>query len=60
MKLQKVETKYHTQLKVSDYDFLEVVEDTEGQITIKFLDTRWRTKKETIEMLKEVIDLLKD
>ena len=60
MKIQKTTTKYWAQLKASDYDTLEVEEDLEGRITIKFLETRWRTKKETIDMLNELIDLLRD
>lgn len=59
MKLQKYTTKYWNQLKASDYDTLEVEEDFEGRITIKFLENRWRTKEETIALLNEVIDLLK-
>ena len=53
--MKKETTKYSAQLKASEYDFLEVEEDEEGRITCKFLDTRWRTKKETVAVLKEVI-----
>ena len=43
-------------LKASEYDFLEVEQDIEGRITCKFLDTRWRTKEETIAHIKEAIE----
>ena len=33
MKIEKVETTYHMQLKASEYDFLEVVQDMEGHQT---------------------------
>ena len=58
-KLEKIETKYTVQLDASDYDFLEVVQDVDNNITIKFLDTRWRTIPETISMLEEIIKNLK-
>lgn len=54
----KTSTTYNISLKASPYDFLEVVQGTDGRITIKFLDTRWRTRAETIAMLKEVIEHL--
>ncbi len=59
--MNKAETKYVEQLKASDYDFLEVVrsEDGYGRITIKFMETRWRTVDETVSMLQEVIEKLK-
>lgn len=56
--MEKTETHYRAELKASEYDYLEVVEDTSGRITIKFLDTRWRTKQETIALLKEMIEKL--
>ena len=59
MKIEKVETTYHMQLKASEYDFLEVVQDMEGRITVKFLDTRWRTVKETIALFEEIAKNLK-
>ena len=59
MKIEKVETTYHMQLKASEYDFLEVVQDREGSITLKFLDTRWRTVKETIALFEEIAKNLK-
>lgn len=55
MKIEKIETTYHAQLKASEYDYLEVVEDMEKRIKIKFFDERWRTKEETILMLQEII-----
>lgn len=58
MKIEKIETKYSAQLKSSAYDFLEVVQDMDGRITIKFLDTRWRTVEETILLLKEIAEHL--
>ena len=58
MKIEKTETHYQVQLKASEYDFLEVVADMQGRITIKFLETRWRTPNETINMLKEIIGAL--
>ena len=58
MKIEKTETHYQIQLKVSEYDYLKVVADTSGRITINFLDTRWRTPQETIDMLKEIIGVL--
>lgn len=59
MEIEKVETTYRVQLNASEYDFLEVVQDEEGRITIKFLDTRWRTVEETIKMLAEISENLK-
>ena len=59
MKIQKVETTYHVNLNVSDYDSLEVIQATDSRITIKFLEQRWRTIDETVKMLKEVIKNLK-
>jgi hypothetical protein len=59
MKIPQISTKYWVQMKASGYDSLEVEEDLEGRITIKFLDSRWRTKEETIAMLEEVISLIK-
>jgi len=59
MKIEKAETTYRIQLKASEYDYLEVVEDMNKRITIKFLDTRWRTVKETTKMLEEIIEQLK-
>jgi len=53
--MKKTETHYHHDLSMTEYDFLDVVEDTEGRITVKFLDTRWRTKAETIAVFKEII-----
>ncbi len=59
--IEKSETHYRVGLDVSDYDFLEVIQDDlDKRITIKFLDTRWRTTKQTIKMLEEVIDVLKN
>ena len=57
--IEKIETTYNIRLNASEYDFLEVVQDQSGRITIKFLDTRWRTIEETIEMLEEIIENLK-
>jgi len=54
MKIEKTETHYHCQLSASEYDFLEVVADTQGRIRISFLDTRWRTPETTIKVLKEI------
>lgn len=51
----KTTTNYSIPLKASEYDFLEIEEETSGRIRIKFFDTRWRTKEETVEMLKEII-----
>lgn len=59
MKIEKKETTYWAQLNASEYDFLEVVEDMDKRITIKFLDTRWRTKEETISVFEEIIKALK-
>ncbi len=50
---------YHMELDASEYDFLEVVEGENRRITIKFLDTRWRTIPETVSMLEEIIAALK-
>lgn len=59
-KLEKTETHYHALLKASEYDFLDLIESPDGRITIKILDSRWRTKKETITLLEEIIDLIKE
>lgn len=59
LKIEKTETTYQMQLHASEYDFLEVVEDIDKRITIKFLDSRWRTKEKTISMLQEIIEALK-
>lgn len=59
MDIEKVETTYHAQLKASDYDTLEVVQDMDKRITVKFLDTRWRTIPETIALFQEIIAALK-
>ena len=59
MKIEKVETTYRVQLEASEYDYLEVVQDSDKRITIKFLDTRWRSIEETIKMLAKIIDQLK-
>lgn len=59
MKLEPTEIHYTAQLNASEYDTLDVIESTEdGRITFKLLESRWRTKKETIALLKEVIALL--
>lgn len=59
MKIEKVETTYRVQLNASEYDFLEVVEDMDKRITVKFLDARWRTKEESISMFEEIVAVLK-
>ncbi len=59
MKIEKAETTYRVELNASEYDFLEVVQDMEGRITAKFLETRWRTIPETISMFEEIIAALK-
>lgn len=58
MTLKKVETKYTSRMQASEYDYLEVTQDTDKYITVKFLDTRWRTKEETIALFREAITLL--
>ena len=59
LEMEKAETHYRVQLDASRYDYLEVIVDENEQITIKFLDTRWRTPQETIDMLEEVVAMLK-
>lgn len=59
MKIEKAETTYRASLNVSEYDYLEVVKAEDDRITIKFLDTRWRTIPETIKMLEEIVKNLK-
>lgn len=59
LQIQKAETTYRIDLDVSSYDFLEVVQALDKRITIKFLDTRWRTVEDTIELLEEIIGQLK-
>lgn len=56
----KTTTNYSIPLKASEHDYLEVeVEEGEqGRIRVKFLDQRWRTKKETVALLKEIINYL--
>lgn len=56
--MELTEKHYWAQLKASEYDTLDVVEDREGRITIKLLESRWRTKEETINLLKEVIEII--
>jgi hypothetical protein len=51
----KTETHYHIPLRASEYDYLDVVEDTQGRIKISILDTRWRTPGETVSLLREII-----
>lgn len=58
LKIEKSETHYRVQLDVSNYDFLEVVQGLDKRITIRFLDSRWRSVDETVEMLKEIIESL--
>ncbi len=58
MKLQKSETTYRAQLKASEYDYVEAVINEHGRMTVKFLDTRWRSKEETIAVFKEIIAAL--
>lgn len=58
MKIEKIETHYRVNLNVSEYDFLEIISNTQGRITIKFLESRWRTPKETIKLLKEIINTI--
>lgn len=59
LQIQKAETTYRIDLGVSSYDFLEVVQALDKRITIKFLETRWRTVEDTIELLEEIIGQLK-
>jgi hypothetical protein len=59
MKFEKSHTTYTAQLKASEYDFLKVVQDNDKRITIKFLDTRWRTIPETIAVFQKIIKELK-
>ena len=59
MELIKSETTYRASLKASEYDFLEVVQAVDGRITVKFLDTRWRSTEETIAVFQEIIAELK-
>jgi len=59
MKIEKVETTYRAELNASEYDYLEVVRDESNRITVKFLDTRWRTITETVAVFQEIIDALK-
>ena len=57
--MKKEETKYTAQLEASEYDFLEVIQSAhDNRITIKMLDTHWRTKEQTIAVLKEIITQL--
>jgi hypothetical protein len=58
LKLEKQETHYTVQLDVSEYDYLNVVEDVEGRIKISFRDQRWRTVADTVRLLMEIVDLL--
>ena len=63
-KLTKTESRYHAEVKnCSDYDFMEVIVSEEeidkGRMKIKFLDERWRTKDETVNVLEEMIKLVK-
>lgn len=51
----KTTTNYNIPLKASEYDYLEIEEEASGRIRIKFLDTRWRTREETVAMLNEII-----
>lgn len=60
LKLIKHETVYRVELDVSQYDYLEVTQAQDGRITIKFLEQRWRTPNETIQMLEEICSLLKN
>ena len=59
MKFEKSHTTYTANIKTSEYDFLEVVQDEDKRITVKFLDSRWRTIDETITVFQEIIKELK-
>ena len=59
--MKKVKTEYSEQLKASEYDFLKLeVNEESKQIKIEFLDSRWRTPQETIEVLKEIIAIISE
>ena len=58
--LEKGERTYRCPLDKSEYDYLEVVVNERNVITVKWLDQRWRTVKETQELFKEIIEVLND
>jgi hypothetical protein len=58
--MKLIEKHYHEELEASEYDFLDVTEDIEGRIKVSFLESRWRTKEETIALFKECIKHLSD
>lgn len=60
MKIIKAETIYHAELKTSEYDFVEVTKSEEdGRIQVRFLDSRWRSINETIEMFEDLVKNLR-
>ena len=56
--LEKGERTYRCNLDKSEYDYLEVTVNELGDITVKWLDQRWRTVKETQKLFKEIIEVL--
>lgn len=60
-RLKEIERHYYTHdVDGSEYDFLEVIRDTENRIKIKFHDERWRTIEETEKVLLGMIEAIKE
>jgi len=58
--MKKTETHYTAQLNASGYEFFDVVVNEEsGQIKIKFFEERWRTPKETMDVLQEMSAIIR-
>lgn len=58
LKIEKAEKVYRCNLAVSDYDYLEIAQAPDNRITVKFLDTRWRTPNETKKLFLEIAETL--
>ena len=64
--ISKTQTHYAYNLKMNkdDYETLDIIQEENVEdrnaIQIKFYDERWRTPKDTIEMLKKIIIILEE
>ena len=62
----KTQTHYAYNLKMNkdDYETLDIIQEENVEdrnaIKIKLYDERWRTPKDTIEMLKKIIIILEE
>lgn len=57
---EKTEESYSGIIGTSDYDTYEITKSIEnGNIKVNFYDERWRTPEETINVLMELIGVIK-